>query len=143
VNAYARVLSELKPKRILEWGPGENTLMGLRAGAHVYSIEQDPSYIPYISPTAPFQSAVHPVASPLYIDLHGRNDADLYFVDSRRRLDCIRAARLHGTTPDRVLCLHDAQRLRYHAALREWHYVRFLELGFCVASMTERALHLE
>jgi hypothetical protein len=142
VDSYKRVLSFLTPKKVLEWGPGINTEMALDAGAFVFSIEQSIKYLPEIQSNKWF-FRILPVKDSQYVEHpYGDADWDLYFIDSRRRQECISLAEKEGKHGS-VVCLHDAQRDRYHKNLRTFSYVRFLHKGFCVASHDQKILSIK
>ncbi len=117
---YGKVLDVVKPNVVYEWGPGENTQMALEAGATVMSVEQDKQYL---IPTHPRLLQLHmPVDHPEYP--RPLWPAALYFVDSRRRAECIRETlHMECSRYDPVLVLHDAQRRRYWGALAGYDYV--------------------
>jgi hypothetical protein len=125
IESYKKILNEVKPKRVWEWGPGPNTSMALAIGAQVVSVEHQKRYaIPTIGNLI---SLVVGLDSKEYTSVM---PVDLYFVDGRRRADCLTAiARISGA----VVCLHDAQRVRYHDALRLFPDVIFMTKGFAVA----------
>ena len=126
---YARVLSIVQPDVVQEWGPGPNTSMALALGSTVHSFEHDPAYS--LSSIGRLHCHCVGVDTPEYTQAI---PADLYFVDGRRRADCIRSVR-DKADGAAVLCLHDAQRIRYHEALARFDNVIFLTKGFAVASM--------
>ncbi len=72
----------------------------------------------------------------------GCANSDLFFVDSRRRAQCLRAIySLRRQNPELVVCLHDAQRSRYHQALALFEYVQFFSRGFATAT-NSKARHV-
>ncbi|HJZ56407.1 MAG TPA: hypothetical protein VKE74_15690, partial [Gemmataceae bacterium] len=132
VDRYRQLLSIAKPRKVLEWGPGLNTRLALEAGAEVVSREFAPEWVPDLR---------HPKLTvdlmdwrgPRWTDLGPDRDAELFFIDSRRRSDCL-AAVLAQASPNSLVCLHDAQRRRYHPALAGFGYVSFVMPGFAIAS---------
>lgn len=138
-DAYRKVLDFLRPDKILEWGPGLNTKMGLEYGADVYSIEYQKKYVPTNIASDKWEYGLIPKNDDAFVQFpEGRKDWDVYFVDSRRRQECITLA-LQGKE-DAVVCLHDAQRERYHPYLGQFKYVKFLDKGFAIASNNDRIL---
>lgn len=134
--AYKRVLQVARPYLVFEWGPGHNSRLAVKAGARVFAVEHQEKFVPKDLPAIKFSCRVVPLESDDYVRISPYEHADLFFVDGRRRADCIRAVR--SRCLDRaVLCLHDAQRSRYHEALKSFPYVKFLERGFAVASKTD------
>jgi hypothetical protein len=131
-EAYRRLLAIARPGKVFEWGPGPNTRLALEAGAEVVSREFDPKWVPDVRDP---KLAVELVewAGPRWTDLGPDRDAEVFFVDSRRRSDCL-AAVLDQAPAESLVCLHDAQRRRYHPALAAFGYVFFAEPGFAVAS---------
>lgn len=141
VDDYKKVLDLIQPESILEWGPGEQTRLATERGIEVFSIEQNEKWIPEIDSEIYLYRIVS-VKDPEYVSLPGdRTDWDLFFVDSRRRQECIDLAFERGKS-NSVVCLHDAQRERYHPHLRRFPYVVFLSQGFCVASRDPKILKL-
>ena len=140
VSAYKRVLSVVRPAKVFEWGPGRNSEIAVAAGAFVVAVEHDPKYVPDLSPKV-FTVNLVELHSDAYVDIEDHQDADMFFVDGRRRAACIRAV-FEKANHQAFLCLHDAQRERYHEALRLFPYVRFLNVGFCVASYQASVLEL-
>ncbi len=137
---YTRAIDFVRPKKVLEWGPGQNTTIAISAGASVVSIEPDERWL--LPGQERHAQLVIAVDDPTYIKPEGHWDSDFYFVDSRRRSECIRSVHRNAEKTDHVLCLHDAQRRRYHAALRVYRYVRYLDVGTAVASDSDRILTL-
>jgi len=135
-DPYAEVLELVHPRVVFEWGPGLNTTMALKTGATVCSMEHQARFMPRGIKTERFVPRLARADSAEYVQIVPYCHADVFFVDGRRRADCIRAARTVCT--DRaVLCLHDAQRERYHEALRAFPNVLFMTRGFAVASISE------
>lgn len=130
---YAALLQVIQPAVVFEWGPGESTRLALESGARVFAIEPSPEWAARVPAHPRLTLLVAPVDSPGYLDLHGHRDADLYFIDCRRRAECLDLVRL-SASPTAIVCLHDAQRYRYQAALRRFPHVQYLERGFAVAS---------
>ncbi len=134
---YAKLLGIFRPQQVFEWGPGTNTQMALAAGAEVFAIEP---VLRWVSPlpldNPKLAVLITPTTSPLYMSLHGREGSDLFFVDSRRRAECLDLIRAQAK-PEALVCLHDAQRTRYNAALRRFKNVIFLQRSFAIASQSE------
>lgn len=134
-GVYPLVLRIVRPSLVFEWGPGPNSRMAVEAGARVCAVESKAQFVPQGLPAHKFSCRIAPVQSAEYVNIGPYAHADLFFIDGRRRSDCIRSVR--SCCLDRaVLCLHDAQRERYHEALRSFEYVKFLARGFAVASRT-------
>ncbi len=137
-DRYRQLLSIVKPTKVFEWGPGLNTRLALEAGAEVVSREFDPNWVPDLR---------HPKLTVDLVDWKGPRwtglgpdrDAELFFVDSRRRSDCLAAVLTQGP-PDALVCLHDAQRRRYHPALCRFGHVFFALPGFAIASRSRALL---
>jgi hypothetical protein len=138
VGPYYKLLEIVQPEIVMEWGPGTNTRMALELESvkRVISVEQDKKWIPNLDMKR--QYAVHVRVDSMYytgekVDFFGGKDADIFFVDSRRRAECIEAVHRHCKL-EAVLCLHDAQRSRYHEALDLFPFVHFPIDGFAIAS---------
>jgi hypothetical protein len=127
---YERLLGILRPRLVVEWGPGLNTELALAAEAEVFSIEHDPAWLPKISNPrlavllAPRDGASYSVFP---------DDADLYFIDGRNRARCLEGIH-ERCRPDAVVCLHDAHRQAYRQALRRFTHVLEPSVGFAVAT---------
>lgn len=140
-EAYQAVLDAVRPGKVFEWGPGRNSAMAIAAGAEVFAVEFDPRYVPDL-PKGSFHCFMVPIDDPEeFAGLRGVTDAEIYFVDSRHRQRCLRNILLQARE-DAVVCLHDAQRLRYQVVLREFPYVKFLERGFCIASRSPEVMKI-
>jgi hypothetical protein len=128
---YTTVLDTYKPKRVLEWGPGVNTIMAKNAGCEVWSIEHDKRYMPR------FKERHHPILIDLnsdnYITIPNMVDYDLFFVDGRRRAECIESV-WQNASVTAICCVHDAQRARYRNAIDLFNYQKFFNDGFCILS---------
>lgn len=131
---YQKILECLNPKKIFEWGPGLNTKLGLATPSveSIIAIEQDPKWIPEIEDSR-FQVFTVPEHEPNYVHLQGHEDADIFFIDSRRRAECLDLVRMQASS-QAVICLHDAQRHRYHEALAKFGAVKFFDVGFAIAT---------
>lgn len=127
---YSKVLKAVKPKKVLEWGPGANTRMAISFGAEVTTIEQNPKWNPkFVHKNLTVVNT--PVESSEYVSLIFEKDWDLLFVDSRRRQEILQEA---SSIKEIVVCLHDAQRYRYRKAIEKFEYIRFIHRGFCVVT---------
>jgi hypothetical protein len=131
-QAYRLVLQAVRPRKVFEWGPGLNTRLALAAGAAVTSYEFSERWLPTF--TDPRLRVVRvAVDGHAWVDLGEDADADVFFIDSRRRSDCLDAV-FGAAKPTAVVCLHDAQRRRYHEALARFPFVWFMDSGFALAS---------
>jgi hypothetical protein len=138
-DAYRRVLEAVRPRIIVEWGPGYSTRIAREHPSveRIVSIEHSHRWFRRHRRATRRDRRVLsyyiPLDVPGYASRHVRQDADICFVDGRQRAKCLVAASIYAN-PGAVVCLHDAQRRRYHAALGLFPYVRFLDRGFAVAS---------
>jgi hypothetical protein len=127
IDLYLLLLAAVKPKIVQEWGPGTNTRAALATGAVVYSVEHDEAYR---HPDMPkLIMSIVPLESMQYVT---PITADLYFVDGRRRAECLMMI-AGAASPRAVVCLHDAQRARYHDALSLFPFVEFVTNGIAIA----------
>jgi len=125
-RVYAALLDRLCPPpgqswSVFEWGPGLSTDLAISAGAAVVSVEHDRQWL---HPHAPglLQLYVSP-GSARYARLACDRKHDVYFVDGRRRVACLLAAKISiGRGGDGVAVLHDAQRPRYLEGLELFEY---------------------
>lgn len=129
-----KVLNLAKPNKIYEWGPGVSTKQFLATEAvEIVSVEHDARWsCPYIEDPK-FSCRLSKLQSSEYISIEGFNSFDLYFVDGRRRRECIESI-YQNAKDEAIVCLHDAQRERYNKAIRLFPYVVFLSRTFCVMS---------
>ena len=139
VPEFLEVVMQVQPKIAVEWGPGVNTYILLAAGARVYSVEHNPKWIPPLY-SSRFTVVQTPLSDPSFTSAADFPVADLYFVDSGGRAQCILSS-LECAEEHSMLMLHDAQREIYHKALAEWPYVRFLNRGLAIAGFTDRVLY--
>lgn len=140
-QSFEHVLQAVKPKRVFEWGPGLNTSLAIDSGAYVTTVDSMFRWVPRGLPDGMLSVHVVPVKSAWYVKLYGESNADLFFVDGRRRSECLRLVRA-ACREDAVVCLHDAQRERYHEALRLFENVVFIERGLALASKSDAVLKL-
>lgn len=129
---YKEVLEEHRPEIVVEWGPGPNTDMALHAGAkRIVSVEHQDSYV-YRGGKSEVQTHLCPVETDEYTCPPCIREADVFFVDGRRRTECLIQIFKHAK-PNSIICLHDAQRSRYIEALQLFDDVHFPGYGFAVA----------
>lgn len=116
-------LMKVKPKRILEWGPGLSTEIMLEHApiADVVSVEHHEGY--FAKAQERFKDRVKllhlraDIANSSYATIAlDEGPFDLVFVDGRRRVECVLAA-LHVLSPGGVILLHDFCRLNYQRLL--------------------------
>jgi len=124
----------LKPKRVLEWGPGVSTRTILRCcpDAYVRTIEHDHKYaekarqefgaLPNVEVVEHALSmkggrSTGYITDPLRRKLQGidRKGFDLIFIDGRSRLDCAAVAACLAKKRT-VVMIHDSHRQNYHEA---------------------------
>lgn len=139
VPYYQKLLGWLRPARVFEWGPGLSTNMALAAGADVLSIEPVQEWADKIEPHPRLKLIVASTDSPDYLGLHGWEDADVFFVDCRRRAECLDLVRTRAKKTA-VVCLHDAQRFRYQEAVLRYKLVWRPDPSFCVLSMGRKPI---
>lgn len=111
--------------------------MALDAGAAVLAIEPSPEWAELIVPHDRLRLVVADTSSDNYLSLHGWDDADLFFIDCRRRAECLDLVRT-AAKPTAVVCLHDAQRSRYQEAIRRYKMFCKPTDYFCVLSMANK-----
>ncbi len=147
VGAYQRVVQAVKPDWVVEWGPGLQTKIALRQGAQVIATEHDPEWIKREGDQL-FQLRL-PESSSHYITWGPKlaalteSGADLFFVDGRKRISCVKHIAKNYSDSGEVVFLHDAQRERYHKALKMFDYVHFVAYGCAVASNDPAIMNIE
>ena len=119
---------EIKPKNILEWGPGISTQLmeEVCPKATIYTFEHLKQYSDYWKVL--LKSTVFLVED---LDRYCKADNilfetkfDLIFVDGRRRVDCLRTA-LKLIRDDGVVILHDAERNEYNEGIELFDKVEY------------------
>jgi len=139
-HSYRPVLEtlcrRLRPRQILEWGPGESTVLmsDLLPDAKILSIEHDVIWyasvskrlrnrpgveVAHVPHLLPYGGSAGYVTYPLRRLLRTGSDLavyDLIFVDGRSRCDCLTVAALLVAARGVVL-LHDAERPNYRRGL--------------------------
>lgn len=113
-------MKELNPERILEWGPGESTLLMLHTcpNARIWSIEADKKWhkiytIKFVNyPTVFIKYATAPRYWLLPLEM--KKAFDLIFVDGTcdYRVNCLKTA-AQVLSDDGVVILHDSERQKY------------------------------
>jgi len=140
VPEYLEVVMRIRPKRVLEWGPGVNTYIALAAGATVEAVEHNKKWIPRLHTS---RLTIHhiPLDDPEYAKpVDDMNAYDMYFIDSGHREACLTEVWL-ACPAHAVVLLHDAQRERYHESLRLFRYVKFINVGLAIAGKFDFVLH--
>ena len=121
-SSYAPLLSKfislIKPKRILEWGPGGSTaiMFNMCPGAEIITYEHRIEwFIPAVKKLARPNVYLRYATKEDYYDpgVHGK--FDLIFIDGWWRNECLLYA-LKVISDDGVVILHDCDRPRYESA---------------------------
>jgi predicted O-methyltransferase YrrM len=129
---YEKILSEFKPKLIVEWGPGigidndykvgQTTLALELTDAQITTIEQDVRWLPKSTDRL---NCLHiPVNSTIYTEVVQYKDYDFFFIDSRRRRECIQKV-FNIMKNDALVFVHDAQRPEYRPAINLFPYITY------------------
>lgn len=132
---YRKIFSTLNISSVFEWGPGLNTEIAIENGSRVFSKEHDGKWIPKNISSNLWSYGLYDVRTPDYIEVVG-DEWDLYFVDGRRRSECLESV-FKSCKDSALVCLHDAQRPRYHDALSLFKKVFFVDPGFAIATNSE------
>ena len=134
---YEHLLADLRPRLVVEWGPGLNTAMAISFGARVYAFESDPRWLPQVAhPNLTVQLRSDDDSG--YFDFP--DDADLYFVDGRNRERCLEVV-YDRMRPDAVVCLHDAHRRAYRPMLTRFPFILTPTHGFAIATRDDTVAH--
>ena len=126
---YKEVLKFKQPKNIMEWGPGiglnpegekGNTQLALElTTANIVTTEQDIRWVPPINKRMLIMHT--PVESNFYTKIWNP-DADIFFVDSRKRQECL--DKVHSMcSKTAIICCHDAERDRYKKHIEQFTYI--------------------
>ena len=121
IKLYANILDTVRPKLVLEWGPGPNTTMAIQSGAIVVSVEQKQQYI--LPPAYNYIPMLIPVADARYVRPCDFAVFDLFFVDSRRRQEILVNIR-SVKKMEALVILHDSQRVRYQQAISLYDVIK-------------------
>jgi len=132
---YRKIFTTLNISSVLEWGPGLNTEIAIENGSRVFSKEHDGKWIPTNISSTLWSHGLYDVGTPDYIEVMS-GEWDLYFVDGRRRSECLESV-FKCCKESALVCLHDAQRPRYHDALSLFKKVFYVDPGFAVATKSE------
>lgn len=139
-------LEKIKPRYILEWGPGKSTSIMLEeSNAHIISIEHQKKWYDHwrkllsgkytiILVEAPEENRkdpkwndyCNPIPSPTVM-------FDLIFVDGRERNRCLKYATTH-LNPNGVVILHDSERPQYREGKELFETIKE-ESGTCVLKL--------
>ena len=127
---YEKILKNISPKNIIEWGPGMGidndklkgqTQLALElTNANITVIEQDKKWLP--KPQDRLTVKHIQVNDPEYINIEKYKDFDIFFVDSRRRQECIENAFKYAND-DVLVFVHDAERQRYKKFINLFPYI--------------------
>jgi len=120
-----RWCNKIKPKRILEWGPGISTkLMNVTCpNTEIISIEHQKKYYDEwkkkLSPTIDLRLREEPEETEMetYVNPDVEGKFDLIFVDGRNRVMCLKVAKTL-VSKDGVVILHDAERTEYDEGIK-------------------------
>lgn len=128
---YSEIIDRYRPSIVVEWGPGLNTELALATPIkQVVSVEHQEKYI-YRGTDQRCSQRLVQVDSFEYISPREISEADLFFVDGRRRAECLIQI-FKKAKPGAIVCVHDAQRARYIPALQLFDNVKFPRFGFAV-----------
>lgn len=110
------VCREIRPKSILEWGPGKSTeIMYLECpGARIFTNEHDPIWYERAVALYGGMATIRYATGCDYVSVTGKYD--LIFVDGRQRVNCLIAGYL-SLNPGGAILLHDAERERYQPGI--------------------------
>lgn len=123
------VCRDIKPKRILEWGPGKSTAVMRQEcpEAQIISTEHNPSYAQiaresFNADQVFLYDAFCPKSRYAAWTVRCLEDgwlADLAFIDGRRRVECALTARMF-LRPGGAIVVHDCHRWHYKTVLEYW-----------------------
>lgn len=115
---------QIKPARVLEWGPGRSTAVIHEEcpGAAITSIEHNDAWFARAATRYPYANLVHcrikgggPSDYPWWPIKHKAGPFDLIFIDGRQRASCMLTASKVLAAGGRVI-LHDTSRRNYRHA---------------------------
>jgi hypothetical protein len=151
---YLPLLKKIKPKKIVEWGPGMgtdtdfiesgepgNTKLAIdNTEAEIACIEHCPKWLPPKSERiTPFH--IRNENSAEYTSIpKGWENADIFFVDARNRVRCLNSIFKDATKKTAVVCIHDAERPRYSPGINQFKYVLYPHprKRFCVMTNSKQ-----
>lgn len=120
VRAIERLLKDLAPKRVLEWGSGGSTLYFPKIFGDIewVSVEHSTEYAKKVKSKATSNVTLHHLTPPeYYVAPLKMGKFDVIFVDGIRRTECLSRAR-HILADGGTVVLHDAGRIRYTPAYK-------------------------
>jgi len=121
-----RVCEKVRPKRVLEWGPGYSTKLvhEVCPKAEIISIEHQLAWYEKAKIEAPFAKLIHVPIQTLNTDQYSAypmkyklGTFDVIFVDGVSRSACLITASLI-LNPKGVILLHDSKTANYQPAVR-------------------------
>lgn len=120
IDLIHKYLDKIKPKKILEWGPGSSTAIFTKHCKEVYSIEHDSSYY-HIAKKHGSKIRCIPITKGTSYATAAYDNApyDFIFIDGRRRVECAIVA-LQCLSEGGVIVLHDANRTNYVKPLKKY-----------------------
>lgn len=136
-DTLIKVLAEFKPKTVLEYGPGESTLImqDFPSVESIDTVEHDLAW--YGKWNTQFGNKISLVYEPdlsKYPYIFGMyKNYDLYFIDGRERELCLDLA----NKPDSLVIIHDAERESYKPHIDKYKHI-FMEDGGHTCVMTNR-----
>jgi hypothetical protein len=135
-----KVLMAFKPSTVYEWGPGNSTdiISSFPSVTKVTSIEDSLNwYEAYLKRKPNHVKLEHRPTDENYSLVDGVYD--LFFVDGKDRVGCIKEARKH-ISANGVIILHDAERPMYEETIRSFKHYYFTDnWNTCVMTDSDKA----
>jgi hypothetical protein len=122
------VMDLFHPKTVLEYGPGESTMMILmcRSVEYVRSIEHDPFWLEkFKTHGLAIDLVFQPDLEKYPYEIGDRIRYDLVFVDGRSRVKCLEQCKLISD----LVIMHDADRGKYKESINSFKFVKFTDEG--------------
>lgn len=141
MDTLLAILSEFKPKNILEFGSGKSTgVMAMAPSVElIHTYEHDHEYFSKFNKSAFDNLELHLIENQDEYAYHFKNKKkiyDLIFVDGVNRPRCIKESR-HFLSQTGVMMLHDAAREEYEDAIKPFKYKIFTDDGHTVTLTDE------
>ena len=132
-KALNEVMTNLKPKRIFEFGPGASTKIMAKHDfvEHIDTVEHDQAWFFKYIKEMPDRVNMMLVPS---LDRYPhtledmQKEYDLIFVDGKCRPKCLNLAK-KNLTHTGVVMIHDAERSEYQEAINNFNYIYFTDNG--------------
>lgn len=135
-NTLLKILFEIYPKYIFEWGPGISTeIMSIFPSVEIIdSVEHSRKWIKVATDRKLKKVQYHyeNMACEYPFVFGSREKYDLIFIDGRLRPDCLNNARNYKMHKDSFVILHDSEREEYQEEINKFNNIEWHDDGHTV-----------